>query len=328
MAATRKSERLMNLVICLLVARTYVAKSRIREIVEGYRGMSDEAFEKMFERDKDELRDLGIPIEVGYADRAFEDEPGYRIHRRAFELPDIRLEGDEAAVVGLAARVWQHAGLAEATSGALMKLRAAGVDVDTRALSVVEPHLATPEPAFNPLWDAVLSRTPVRFTYRRPGADAAVRTLEPWGIVSWHGHWYVVGHDRDRDAVRMFRLSRIEGDVGRAGKPGAYDVPEGTDVRKLASNLAPDDTGAQTAVLRVRHDAGFALRRGSRGVEPADEGWDRLHVPFGSVDAFAELVTSHGADVVVEEPYELREAVVTRLRVLAGIAAEAGTGVR
>ena len=319
---TRKSERLMNLVICLLVARTYVGKAKIREVVPGYQETSDEAFEKMFERDKDELRELGIPIEVGYVDRAFEDEPGYRIRRRAFELPDIRLEGDEAAVVGLAARVWQHAGLAEATSGALVKLRAGGVDVDASALSVVEPHLATPEPSFGPLWDAVLERTPVRFAYRRPGREAAVRTLEPWGIVSWHGHWYVVGHDRDREAVRMFRLSRVEGSVTPAGRPGSYVVPEGTDVRALAASLEPDETSGGLANLRVRVGSGFALRRQAHAVESLDATWDRVEVPFGAVEAMAEQVTTHGADVVVESPDELRKSVVARLRGLAEVGAQ------
>jgi proteasome accessory factor B len=318
--AARKSERLMNLVICLLVARTYVGKARIREAVQGYHDLGDEAFEKMFERDKDELRELGVPIEVGYVDRAFEDEPGYRIRRTAFELPDIRFEADEAAVVGLAARVWQHAGLAEATSAALVKLRAAGVDVDTAALGVVEPHLTTREPSFEPLWNAVVSRTPVRFGYRRPGSEPATRHLEPWGIVSWHGHWYVVGHDRDRAAARMFRLSRVEGKVTRDGRPGSYEVPEGTDVRALASGLTRDETPAATATLRVRSGSGFALRRTASSTRPADEGWDRLEVPYGGVDAMAELVVSHGADVVVEAPDDLRAAVLTRLRSLAGAA--------
>ena len=318
-AQSRKSERLMNLVICLLVARTYVSKGKIREVVEGYRGTSDDAFEKMFERDKDELRELGVPIEVGYVDRAFEDEPGYRVRRGAFELPDIRLEGDEAAVVGLAARVWQHASLAEATSGALVKLRAGGVDVDTGALSAVEPHLATPDPAFDPLWDAVVTRTAVRFSYRRPGGEPAPRRLQPWGIVSWHGHWYVVGHDRDRDAVRMFRLSRIEGDVGTEGRAGSFEVPEGTDIRGLARNLAPEVSAAGTATVRVRAGSGYDLRRSASRVDRLDDAWDRLEVPFAATEGLADLVTSHGADVVVEAPEELRTAVVERLRALAGV---------
>ncbi|HZO69886.1 MAG TPA: WYL domain-containing protein, partial [Kribbellaceae bacterium] len=195
--SARKSERLLNLVICLLVARTYVTKDRIREVVEGYAGQSDEAFEKMFERDKDELRDLGIPIEMGSQDKFFSDEVGYRIRRDVFELPEVKLEGDEAAVLGVAARVWQHASLAEATSSAVLKLKAAGIQTDQTALAAIEPHVAASEPAFDPLWSAVVTRSVVTFEHRRSGAAEAVkRTLEPWGIVSWHGRWYVVGRDR------------------------------------------------------------------------------------------------------------------------------------
>ncbi len=311
----RKSERLMNLVICLLVARTYVSKAKIREVVEGYRDQSDDAFEKMFERDKDALKELGIPIELGHVDRAFEDEPGYRIKRGEFELPDIHLEADEAAVVGLAARVWQHARLAEATTSALAKLRAGGVTVDAAALALVEPQVATIEPAFGPLWDAVVRRTPVSFTYRPPGREPTKRHVEPWGIVSWHGHWYTVGHDRDREAVRMFRLSRVEGEVTRVGRAGSYAVPEGTDIRKLAGQLGPADP-TQTATVRVRPGAGFALRRRSSATRPAQDGWDVLELPFHNPEALADEVLPLGVDAVVIEPADARKAVVRRLEAL------------
>ena len=111
-----KSERLLNLVILLLVARNYTTKEQIRALMEPYRESSDEAFDRMFERDKDDLRALGIPLEVGFVDKFFEDEQGYRIKRDAFELPEIDFAADEVAVLGLAARVWRHAGLAAATS--------------------------------------------------------------------------------------------------------------------------------------------------------------------------------------------------------------------
>src|SRR3954449_2163248 len=179
-----KSERLLNLVIMLLVSRTHVTKERIREVIEGYDKDNDEAFEKMFERDKEELRALGIPIELGHVDKFFEDEQGYRIKRDAFELPDIDFSPDEAAVLGLAARVWQHAGLASATSSALVKLKAAGLDVDREALDArppgvklrapaldggreapapLQPRVVADEPAFNDMWEMTISRTPVRF---------------------------------------------------------------------------------------------------------------------------------------------------------------------
>ena len=313
---TRKAERLMNLVICLLVTRGYVTKDRIRKVVEGYREQTPEAFEKMFERDKDELREIGIPIEVGSHEALFDDEPGYRIRRGEFELPEISLEPDEAAVVGLAARVWQHAGLARQTTDALVKLRAGGVSVDRDALSLVEPRLAAAEPAFEPFWDAVVSRTPVRFDYRRPGHDTAQRTLEPWGVLSWRGRWYVIGRDRDREAPRMFRLSRVTGSVRRAGRAGSYVVPEGTDLRELARSLQPaPSTG--TARLRVRTGAGNALRRRAAGVHADSEEWDRVDVPLAHAEELAEEIVAYGSDVVALEPPELADAVVRRLQRLA-----------
>src|SRR6476659_5303859 len=131
--------------------------------MEPYRASSDEAFDRMFERDKDDLRALGIPLEVGSVDKYFDDEVGYRIKRDAFELPAIDFAPDEVAVLGLAARVWGHAGLAAATSDALVKLTAAGLSFDREELDRVQPTLVVEEPAFEALWQATSSRTPVRF---------------------------------------------------------------------------------------------------------------------------------------------------------------------
>jgi len=320
--AARKSERLLNLLITLLVSRSYVTKERIREVVEQYRDSSDDAFEKMFERDKEELRSLGIPLEVGYVDRAFEDEPGYRVERSAFELPQIDLTPEEAAVVGLAARVWQHAGLASATSDALVKLKAAGVDVDRTALDVVQPQISVEEPSFEAFWDATVTRTPVCFDYRR-GSDTEVveRHLQPWGVVSYRGRWYVVGFDTDRGAERLFRLSRVVGDVREAGRPGSFQVPEGTDVHAVAKSLAPEEPRRSSRLL-VRQGAALGLRRHAQaGDGTAPDGWDLVEVPFARTDAFADEVLGYGADVVVQEPPELRELVVRRLRAAAGATA-------
>jgi proteasome accessory factor B len=312
----RKSERLLNLLITLLVSRTYVTKDRLRSVVEPYREAGDEAFEKMFERDKEELRSLGIPIEVGYVDRAFEDEPGYRIERAAFELPDIDLDPQEAAVIGLAARVWQHAGLAAATSDALVKLKAAGVSVDRAALDVVQPQLTAEEPAFEPFWDATRTRTPVRFGYRTSsGSKAATRHLQPWGVVSYRGRWYVVGHDTDRGEPRVFRLSRVQGDVLDDGPAGSFEVPPGTDLRQVTQSLAPAPAD-RTAQLLVRQGAGHGLRRHAEPVTDgeAPAGWDRLVATYGASDAFADEVLGYGAEVVVLSPQDVRDAVVSRLR--------------
>jgi len=315
--AQPKSERLMNLVICLLVARTYVPKSRIRQIVGGYGDQTDEAFERMFERDKDELRELGIPIETGSEQSLFEDEPGYRIRRSEFELPPLSLEPDEAAVVGLAARVWQQAGLASATSSALLKLRAAGVDTDPHALGKVEPRVGAEDPAFWPLWQAVRDTRPVTFDYRKPrSAQTSRRRLEPWSVLSWRGRWYVVGHDRDRGEARMFRLSRIVGQVAPDGGVRSYAVPPTDEVRRAVRSLAPSGE-SRVAVLRVRDGSAYGLRRRATSTTPAGGGWTRLEVPFADGWSLAEDVAGYGADVVLDAPEDVRERVVTHLQSIA-----------
>jgi proteasome accessory factor B len=313
-----KSERLMNLVIALLVARTYLPKARLRQVVGGYGDQSDEAFERMFERDKDELRELGIPIETGSEDPfAPDEEIGYRIRRSDFELPPVSLEPDEAAVLGLAARVWQHATLAEATGRALLKLRAAGVETDTRALAAVEPRLAAEEPAFWPLWEAVRDRRRVSFDYRKPGSGSAEhRRLEPWSVLSWHGRWYVVGRDRDRVAPRMFRLSRVAGPVS-TGPPGAFPDPGADEVRRAAASLAPPPVSGAASV-RVRHGAAWGLRRRAVETRPDGAGWDVVEVPYADAWLLAEEVAGYGSAALVLAPEDVRAHVLARLRAVAG----------
>jgi proteasome accessory factor B len=293
----------------------------LRQVIPDYKGAStDEAFEKMFERDKEDLRALGIPIEVGGYDPLFDDEQGYRVARSAFELPEIDLEADEAAVIGLAARVWQQAGLAAATSDALMKLRAAGVEVDREALNVAQPRLAQDEPSFERFWEAVSTRRPVSFDYRRSSAaQPTTRQLQPWGIVSYRARWYVVGFDLDRDDHRLFRLSRVVGEVTFTGPEGSFTVPEGTDIRALTGRLAPD-TGERTAVVLARQGRALALRNRAAATESAGDGWDRLEVTFGRTDALVDELMTYGDDVVAVEPEELRSFVVERLRAAAEVA--------
>jgi proteasome accessory factor B len=313
--APRKTERILNLTICLLVSGRFVPKSRIREAVEGYHHLSDAAFERTFERDKDELRALGVPIEVGTFDPLFDDEPGYRILPGEFELPPIELDAEEASVVGVAARVWQHASMAESTASAIAKLRAAGVEPDPSLLASLEPSVQATEPGFEPLWVAVLERIRMSFTYR----DGSRRTLEPWGMTSSKGRWYVIGRDVDRDATRMFKLSRITDLPRRDSRPGAYEVPADLDLRSLARALAPREP-TEEVLLALRAGRAPGLRRrgrpGSTDVA-LPVGFEVHVVAFSDRWSAAEEICRYGADAVVLEPAELRELVVQGLTALA-----------
>ncbi len=289
----QKTERLLSLVVCLLSARRYLTAGQIRDAVPGYPETFD-AFKRMFERDKDELRELGIPLETG-TNPGTDEEVGYRISRQAYELPEIRLEPDEAAVLGLAARVWRQGELAGAAAGGLLKLQAAGIDAEETTQPGIEPRLQTGGPAFGPLWQAVKDRRPVTFGYHTPGrATPQRRNLEPWGVVNRHGRWYVAGFDRDRESERVFRLSRIDGQVSFTGPPGSVEVPPGTDARNLVQATDGAPPSIRTAVLRIRPGTGYGLRR--------------------KASSDADYIASFGADVVVVEPVDLREAVIRRLK--------------
>lgn len=317
----RKAERLMNLTILLLTARHYVTKDQIRAATEPYRTASDEAFEKMFERDKEELRTGGVPIEVGTNDLYFDDEPGYRIRRSAFELPEIRFSREESALLGVAARVWQQAGLTSETQGAMTKFRAAGVEVDQEALTDVAPRLVASEAAFGAMWDATMKRQQVEFDYTKTGATrASRRRLRPYRVTSVGDRWYVVGHDLDRDEPRMFRLSRVTGDVRAVGKVHSFEVPADLDLDALTESLAPAPRQGEAIVL-VRPGAALQLRRRgtvkAEGVGgPLGTTWDRLHLPLYDVERMAADLLAHGSAVLVEEPADLRDAVLSGLRAL------------
>jgi proteasome accessory factor B len=319
-----KTERLLNLVICLLATRRFLTREQIRRAVDDYaRCETGSAFERMFERDKDELRDMGIPIETGHTSAIFDDEVGYRIDREAYALPEVSFEPDELAVLGLASRVWQQASLGGAASRALLKLTADGTDPDESSLLGIEPQVRTSEPAFQALYQAVRDRRPVRFGYRALRTSVVTdRHLEPWGIVSWRGRWYVVGHDRDRDATRVFRLSRVAGPVTPIGSPGEVSPPEGTDIRAIVTSMATEPQQGD-AVIRVRTGAGFFLRRRASSVSPdaADpERCDVVKVAYGDVETLADELAGYGSAVVALEPPELRDAVVRRLQaVLASV---------
>jgi proteasome accessory factor B len=313
----RKTERLLGLVVCLLSTRRYLTADQIRQAVPGY-PEQDELFKRMFERDKEDLRDLGVPLETGL-NHPFDDDPGYRIRQQAYELPELRLEADEAAVLGLAARVWQRAALEGAAAGALLKLRAAGMEAgdDRPAPQGIEPRLGTPEPSFGPLWEAVRDRRPVTFSHRAAGrSEPQRRELEPWGVVNRHGRWYVAGWDRGRDDTRVFRLSRIAGAVKFCGPPGSVTVPDGADVRELVRDW-DSPVREHSAVLRVRSGTGVGLRQHAvsvRADETGPPGWDLVTTRFADVASFAEYAAWFGPDVVVLDPPDLREAVITRLK--------------
>ncbi|GAA0607773.1 helix-turn-helix transcriptional regulator [Streptomyces crystallinus] len=313
--AIAKAERLMNLALCLLGTRRPLSKRELRGSIEAYlEAGSDDAFNRMFERDKDDLRELGLVIETV---ENLDGETGYLARRDSNRLPPVQLDAEEAAALGLAARVWQQARLAGAASGALQKLRAAGMPEADNPYehSAIEPRIPVHEVAFEPLMLACRDRRPVVFEYRKAtAARPGTRHVEPWTLECWRGHWYLAGWDRDRGAERVFRLSRITGKVrSRAGSFTA-PVPDVVTVRETVESWA-GETATRSARIRLRAGAGYPLRSRATSTRELGDGWDELEIPYGhGLDAW---LVEFGPDVVVLEPADLRADVVDRLRAVA-----------
>lgn len=316
----------MNLVICLLSTRQFLTAEKIRESVVGYReSPSSEAFNRMFERDKSELRDLGIPLETGPANR-FSTVEGYRINRTAYELPEVDLDSGEAAAVAVAVRLWGSPELMSTSQSALLKLRAAGVqvdgDVDAVPVAAVPARTRGSESALRQLLEAIDAGQAVAFRHRSAPTEPYVdRTVEPWGVVTLHGRWYLVGHDVDRGATRTFRLSRISEPVRAVGPVGAVRKPVDVDLRSIVDSVTGAGAVTGTATVWVAAGRAYELRRLGTVREERELGGREgsvLDIPVRSWDWTARLIAGHGLDALVLAPESLRVAVKDKLRSAAG----------
>ncbi|MEE3089624.1 MAG: WYL domain-containing protein, partial [Actinomycetota bacterium] len=210
-----RTERLLNLVIALLAAHTPVSRQVVQSSVAGYDPTATTtAFERMFERDKDELRSMGIPIET--VTDAHGEVLGYLIDTSEYVHRDVTFDADELMALNLAALVWDDAILSATATTAVRKLESTGTIAslapDAKAIPAFA-HVSASDAALLPLMRAVRDRKVVRFSYRKPGADESTRRVDPWSLHAEGGRWYLTGWDHERTSARTFRVSRIEGSV-------------------------------------------------------------------------------------------------------------------
>lgn len=308
-------ERLVNLVVALVATEQGLTKDTILSSVSGYReqseaGASKDALEKMFERDKESLRRLGVPIETigDWADPDDLREARYRVPTAEYELPeDIVFTSAELALLNLAGGVWSESSMsAEARSG-LRKIRALGIAVDEPIIGY-SPRISLREPAFAALQQAIELSRVVTFPYLKPGeASPRTRRVQPLALVEYEGRWHVYGLDLGAAAERTFLLSRVVDEVTITRDTFDAALRDGAGERALAGLDAV--AARNRALLEVNPGTEAALRLSRRAL-PADQG---IRVPFVDVHVFADELASYGPEVRVVEPAELRHQVIVRL---------------
>ena len=308
-------ERQLNLVVALMATEIGLTKQQILDNVSGYRQRqaeaSTDALEKMFERDKEELRRVGVPVETigDAADPNDLRDARYRIPKAEYDLPaDLEFTPAELAVLSLAGSVWSEGSLSDHAQRGLRKIRALGIDVDEPILGFA-PRMTAREAAFTPLQEAIDECVAVEFDYLKPGDERPRRRrVLPLALVDYEARWHVYGHDVDAEGERTFLLSRIVGDVVTRRDRFDPSLREGAGER--AQRGLEEVAARQSALLEVEPGTEAALRLGRRG-EPQAQG---IRVPYVDRHILADELASYGPEVRVVEPADLREAVVERLR--------------
>jgi proteasome accessory factor B len=314
---TDRLERLVNLTATLLDTRRPLTLEELADRVEPRYPEEKVARRRQFERDKETLRELGIPIRVETAD-GFGSDQAYRIRPDDYYLPDFELTPPERAALHVAVTAVRLEG--DAGRSGLAKL--GGLEGSGAGATLAELPVT---PALPALFDAVRRHATVEFSYR--GED---RTLDPYGVVLRFGHWYVVGHDRDRDAPRAFRIDRIEGDpvVGAAeGFVPPPDVDPGEYVRADPLTYGEDQPQRATVLVDAPRAGWVVEQLGEASVaERHDDGAVVVTLDVVNRDAFRRWVLDLLDHAEVLGPPELRTDMVAWLDAVATAGSpEAGT---
>jgi proteasome accessory factor B len=310
-------ERLINLVALLLEARRPLAFEEIRALMPAYQQQDAASAKRMFERDKDSLREVGVPVEVSSTD-VWEVEPGYRIPKDQYYLPELAFTADEVWALFVAAHAPGESGEAEQ---AFQKLSAG---TETNVLTAMAERAPAPGvdpsgPHLGAIADALARRRALRFKYRPAQGKAGQREVEPYALVFRSGHWYLVGRDRGRQDIRSFRLSRLLSPVKEVGE--AAPPPAGFDASRQLE-AGPWGLGQPVETARVAFSPKVAwwavpavpkaqVRRTRR------DGWVEVDLPASQTDSFVSWLLSFGPDARVYSPRAIRDQVVARLEALA-----------
>lgn len=314
----RRIERLINLIAALLETARPMTAEQIKRGIAGYEQGNHEAFRRAFERDKKDLRDMGIPIET----RPVTEDPfqehveGYIIPKDRYYLPELDLEPDEFAALKLASDAIM--GSAENAAAGLMKLSVDVPDSLGGPRVTWSAEIAAESPLLGPLYSALLERRPVAFDYESSSGELTRRRLQSYSLAHSRGLWYVVGHDLDRGEPRSFRLARIKGLIDEL--EGTYEIPREFDAIAHLGGEAFEVGASEFGTVRFSSDLRWWAEQ-NLADKPSTENPDGsldVEVPIGRPDALVTWVIGFGGGVQIVAPDSLRRVMVEHLRPFVG----------
>ena len=296
MARRDKTERLLNLVFAMMSTRRAISRSDIRENVAGYEdSRSDDAFERMFERDKDELRSMGLPIET--VSDSLGEVLGYRILPSEYDFVDLELTPEDIIVLGVAAQVWDQAVLSAPAQTALRKIEAkygrSAVTPPAELSGLV--RFQAQDVSLPVLLTAAREKRVVKFDYHNRSGVHSVRKIEPWALICRQGNWYCIGFDLDRMDQRTFKLRRVHGTVRITAEKHSAPRPDHPTIE------IPQSENIVAATITVAAGHGAMLRRNSTSLDQTALG-DRIEVRGVLADLVEWTLLALAHVVSIESP--------------------------
>ena len=304
----QKTERLINLTLALLSSKRYLTKSEIFNNVAGYSG-SPETMERMFERDKDELRNLGIRIEVRALDPLFEDDQGYLIDSDTFQINPNDFSQEEIFLLTMAANLWHGSALQQDSKAALLKIQSLDglVATNTVASPVIEDNEDSKKLLL--IFDAVERFITLEFEYK-----GTIRQVKPYGIYTRRGFWYLAA--QENDVVKSFKVVRIGQQIRATSKAQAFDKPSEFKLSAFLEDINSPTTSK--AEVRIRKNQALALRKRHK-VEEVDSEWDKLFIDYIFEEDLIESLLWYGSNLVVISPTSIRDQIINRAKGLMNV---------
>lgn len=303
---SRKSERLLNLTIALLATPRWLTKSEIFSSVEGYEG-DVQARERMFERDKDELRQLGISIEVGSFDPLFQDEAGYRITKESYQWKADDLDSTEIALLIMASKVWNSS--VSSPISAQRKLESIsqnGSDADSAEVRELPPLAHSIDPNVQIVLEALSSMNLIEFEYITKDVQSSLRQVAPYGLAVKHSLWYLVGQEVVTEKIKTYRLDRISGPITIAKNGAKVQVPEDFNLHSYL------DVQPKIALIEVKAGKAHLLRNRSEISSRGDD-WDQIRYPYFDEEQLVQDVLWHLNDARIIAPETAVRAAIEAL---------------
>jgi proteasome accessory factor B len=304
----QKTERLINLTLALLSSKRYLTKSEIFRNVAGYSG-SAETMERMFERDKEDLRNLGVRIEVRALDPLFEDDQGYLIDSKTFQINPNDFSKEEILLLTMAANLWHRSALQHDSKAALLKIQS--IDGLVATNTVTSPIVEDSEDSKKLLliFDAVERLVSLEFEYK-----GTIRQVKPYGIYTRRGFWYLAA--QEKDVVKSFKVIRIGERIKVTSKSQGFTKPAEF---KLSTFIEGSNAATKSkAQVRIRKNQALALRKRYK-VEEIDSDWDQVFIDYIFEEELIESLLWYGSNVVVISPKTIRDQIINRAKALINV---------